>query len=208
MILFASGCSEQSNQSPDASPQATQALSASNKTLIHVPTQIQNRIQTEVVTEQLTPQMITAPGEVTLDLTKVAKVSSRIEGQVDKIVVQLGDHVHRGQPLASIGSLKLDELVQEFLVSKAQFDVAWKNFERTERLLIEKVISQRRYLEDRGQYLKAKAVYQHVREKLLNMGLTKTDLRELIQGQHLEGHRYVLKAPLDGIVTSQQVVLG
>ena len=69
------------------------------------------------------------------------------------------------------------------------------------------MISQRRYLEDRGQYLKAKAVYQHVREKLLNMGLTRTDLRELIQGQHLEGHRYVLKAPLDGIVTSQQVVL-
>ena len=90
------------------------------------------------MTERLIPRTITAPGEVTLDLTKVAKVSSRIEGQVDKIMVKLGDRVRRGQPLALIGSLKLDELVQKFLVSKAQFDVAWKNFERTERLLTEK----------------------------------------------------------------------
>ncbi|RMH32553.1 MAG: efflux RND transporter periplasmic adaptor subunit [Nitrospirae bacterium] len=40
------------------------------------------------------------------------------------------------------------------------------------------------------------------------MGLSVSDLKELIEGTHLEGHRYLLKSPLPGIISSQTVVLG
>ena len=174
----------------------------------YVPEQARQRIRIEEVKERLTPHSVSAPGNVALDLAHVAKVSSRIPGQVDKVMVQLGDQVKKDQPLAAVESMRLDELVQEYLVAKSKLDVASSNFTRTKRLLTENIISQRRFLEDRGQQIEAQAVYQHVREKLLNMGLSEQELQQMEHGSHLEGHKYILRAPLSGTVVSQQIVLG
>ncbi len=174
----------------------------------HVPDQARQRIQIEEVKERLTPHSVSAPGNVALDLAYVAKVSSRIPGQVDKIMVKLGDRVQKDQPLAAVESMRLDELVQEYLVAKSKLDVANSNFTRTKQLQAENIISQRRFLEDRGHQIEAQAVYQHVREKLLNMGLSEKELQQLEHGSHLEGHKYLLRAPLSGTVVSQHIVLG
>jgi cobalt-zinc-cadmium efflux system membrane fusion protein len=138
----------------------------------------------------------------------MAKVSSRLEGQVEEVFVQLGNHVKAGDPLLAIGSLKLDELVQEFLVSKVQVDLRQANFERTQKLHAEKIVSERRLMEDQAQYFEAQAINQHVTEKLQNMGLLKKDLDELLHSHTMEGHRYIIKAPLAGIISEQTVVLG
>ena len=176
--------------------------------IIQPPPSIQHRLRTETVTSRVIPEMVTAPGEVSLDLKQVAKITSRIEGQVEHIHVQLGDRVRRGQPLLAIESLRLDELVQEYLVTKAQADVAENGFRRTEKLWADKIVTERRLVEERGLYLEAKARHQHVREKLLNMGMTAAELRELEHGSHQEGHRYTLKSPIAGIVVAQNVVRG
>lgn len=207
-VLLLGGCSEKADQEAEVKESEEQTQVALVQSVVQVPPQVQGRIKTVLVSEQLMPQMMTAPGEVALDLTRVAKISSRIEGLVERVFVQLGDRVRRDQSLVAIGSLKLDELVQEFLVAKVQADVTKIHFLRTKKLLDEQVVSQRRFLEDRAKYLKAKAIYQHVLEKLRNMGLTKSDLKELTQGKHLEGHHYLLKAPLSGVIASQTVVLG
>jgi len=173
-----------------------------------IPKQARQRIRLTEVKERLTPHSVSAPGNVALDLAQVAKVSSRIPGQVDKVMVQLGNRVRRNQPLAAVESMRLDELVQEYLVAKSKLDVANSNFTRTKQLRAENIISQRRFLEDRGHQIEAQAVYQHVREKLLNMGLSEQELQELEHGSHLEGHKYLLRAPLSGTVVTQNIVLG
>jgi membrane fusion protein, heavy metal efflux system len=143
-----------------------------------------------------------------LDLKQVAKITSRIEGQVEKIHVQLGDRVKPGQPLAAIGSLQLDQLIEEYLVGKAQADVAENSFQRTEKLRADDIVSERKLIEDKGRYLETKARYQHTREKLLNMGLSITELTELERGRHQEGHRYTLTSPIPGTVIAQHAVRG
>ena len=213
--LFLMGCSD--TQPPTGSLPDTD-VTASSPDLTsppgqpfhvdYVPEQARQRIRIEEVKERLTPHSVSAPGNVALDLAHVAKVSSRIPGQVDKVMVQLGDQVKKDQPLAAVESMRLDELVQEYLVAKSKLDVASSNFTRTKRLLTENIISQRRFLEDRGQQIEAQAVYQHVREKLLNMGLSEQELQQMEHGSHLEGHKYILRAPLSGTVVSQQIVLG
>ncbi len=207
-LLLLSACGEKPGEEAEVNKTEEQTGMASVQSMVQVPAQVQTRILTALASEQLVPQTVTAPGEVTLDLTRVAKISSRIEGLVERVFVQLGDRVRRDQPLVAIGSLKLDELVQEFLVAKVQADVTKTHFLRTKKLLAEQVVSQRRYLEDRAKFLKAKAVHEHVLEKLRNMGLTNSDLEELLQGKHLDGHHYLLKAPLSGVIASQTVVLG
>ncbi len=154
------------------------------------------------------PEMVAAPGEVALDLKQVAKVTSRIEGQVEHVHVQLGDHVRSGQPLVAIGGPRLDELVQEYLVSKAQADVAENSFQRAQKLWTEQIITERRLVEERGRHLETKARYQHAREKLLNMGMTAGELQQLERDQHVEGHRYTIKSPIAGTVVAQHIVLG
>lgn len=213
--LFPVGCSD--TQPPAGSPpdkdvavSSPDLTSSSGQTfhVDHVPDQARQRIRIEEVKERLTPHSVSAPGNVALDLAQVAKVSSRIPGQVDKIMVQLGNRVKKNEPLAALESMRLDELVQEYLVAKSKLDVANSNFTRTKHLLAENVISQRRFLEDRGQQIEAQAVYQHVREKLLNMGLSPQELQQMEHGSHLEGHKYLLRAPLSGTVVNQKIVLG
>jgi membrane fusion protein, heavy metal efflux system len=209
--LFMMGCSDP--QPPEATPSdqevAAPAVAPGQSFHVdHIPDQARQRILIEEVKERLTPHSVSAPGNVALDLAQVAKVSSRIPGQVDKIMVQLGNRVKKNEPLAAVESMRLDELVQEYLVAKSKLDVANSNFKRTKHLLAENVISQRRFLEDRGQQIEAQAVYQHVREKLLNMGLSEHELQQLEHGSHLEGHKYLLRAPLSGTVVSQKIVLG
>ena len=211
-VLLLASCSEGSNSSQPVTEIETATPSTDSNPnsldLTHVPEKSRERIRTEHAIEQLTPHVISAPGHVAPDLALVAKVSSRIPGQIDKLLSTLGNRVTKGQPLAAIESLQLDELIQEYLVAKAKIDVAKANFKRTQQLLEENIVSQRRFLEDRGQSIEAQAVFQHVREKLLNMGLTSEELHELEHGSHLEGHTYILRAPLSGTIVHQDVVLG
>ncbi len=202
------GCSDSSTPEGGANPQTPQGLSSSSSSVFTAPDHILDRIKTAPVTMRSVPQTVTAPGEVSLDLGRMAKVSSRIEGQVEEVFVQVGAKVQKDQPLLAIGGLQFDELIQEYLVSKVQADMEQANFNRTKTLIKEQILSQRRYQEDQARFLQAKAVYQHMTEKLQNMGLTETDFQELEQGSHIHGHRYILNAPLQGTISSQTVVLG
>jgi cobalt-zinc-cadmium efflux system membrane fusion protein len=154
------------------------------------------------------PEIVTAPGQVALDLKQVAKITSRIAGQVERLHVQLGERVSARQPLAALGSLQLDQLIEEYLVGKAQVDVAENNLRRTEKLRAAEVVPERKLIEDNGRYLETQARYQHTREKLLNMGLSVSELTQLEQGPHQESHRYTVTSPIKGTVVAQHVVLG
>jgi cobalt-zinc-cadmium efflux system membrane fusion protein len=204
--LALGACGDQSG-GPPAKP-VEQPTKSADKMLVRAPAAIRERLRVESVALRVVSEVVIAPGEVTLDLKRVAKVAPRIEGKVEHLNVFLGDRVRVGQPLVAIGSPRLDELVQDYLVSKTQNETAETNFRRTEKLAAEGIVSDRRLVEERGRHLEAKARYQHVREKLLNMGLTAEDLHELERAVHEESHRYLLRSPLSGTVVKQNVVLG
>jgi len=206
-LAFLHGCGNNTDMPVGAGDKAMKPKAMSPH-LIQVPAGAMNRVKIEPVGTHRIAHGITAPGEVVVDPKRVAKVTSRINGQVERIYVQLGDRVVTGQPLIALESPQLDELVQEYLVSKSQAVVAGVNYQRSQRLYEEKVISERRLIEDRGHHLETTARHQHIREKLQGMGLTAAEFRELEQGSHQEGHRYLLRAPLSGRIVSQNVVLG
>ncbi|MEC4889281.1 MAG: efflux RND transporter periplasmic adaptor subunit [Nitrospira sp.] len=207
-ILLLAGCGDHGTEPPAHPPTAARQRDQAGPHAIQPPPTVRDRLRTEPVARHAIPDVITAPGEVALDLTQVAKITPRIAGQIEQIRVQLGDHVKPGQPLVAIGSLQLDQLVEEYLVGKAQADVAANSFQRTEKLRADDIVSERKLIEDKGRYLETKARYQHVREKLLAMGLSKAELAGLERGGHEEGHHYTLTSPIAGTVVSQQAVRG
>ena len=206
-ISLLPGCGDRGPEAPR--PTETRATPVANRTyVIQPPPVIQARLRTNPVVLHAVPEIVTAPGEVSLDLKQVAKITSRIDGQAELIHVQLGDHVKKGQPLAAIGSLQLDQLIEEHLVRKAQADVAESNYRRTEKLRADDIVPERKLIEDKGRYLETRAQYLHIREKLLNMGLTPIELLPLESGRHEQRHRYTLTSPIAGTVVAQNVVRG
>ena len=208
IMLLLSGCNDRET-APPPQPQETGVKPGANRPrVIQPPPVIQARLRTEPVGLHAVPEIVTAPGEVSLDLKQVAKITSRIDGQAEQIHAQLGDHVKKGQPLAAIASLQLDQLIEEHLVSKARADVAENNFRRTEKLRADDIVPERKLIEDKGHYLETRAHYLHIREKLLNMGLTATELLPLESGRHEKRYRYTLTSPIAGTVVAQHVVRG
>ena len=208
LFLFIMACGDRGSEQPTPPSKANPQSGAFRTGTIQVPASVQSRLRIAPVAAHMVPDVVTAPGEVALNLNQVAKITSRIEGQIEKIHVQLGDRVKPGQPLAAIGSLQLDQLVEEYLVSKSQVDVAENMYRRTEKLVADRVVAERRLVEDRGRFIEAQARHQHVREKLLNMGMTAGELHQLEHGSHQEGHRYTLTSPIAGTVIAQNVVRG
>ncbi len=207
-LLLLQGCTDPPELVSEIQSETSEIYEDSSSSSLQLTDSAQQRIKTALVEKRMLSQTIVAPGGVALDLGKMAKVSSRLEGQVEELFVHLGNHVKKGDPLLAIGSLKLDELVEEFLVSKVQVDLRQANFERTTKLHKEQIVSERRLMEDQAQYFEAQAINQHVTEKLQNMGLLKKDLDELLHSHSMEGHRYIIKAPLAGVISEQTVVLG
>lgn len=208
LFLFVTACGDRGSEQPAHPPTVSPQSGAPRTSTIQAPAAVRDRLRTETVAAHVVPEVVTAPGEVSLDLKQVAKITSRLEGQVQSVFVQLGDHVRRGQPLLDIESMRLDELVQEYLVTKAQADVTESGYRRTEKLAADQIVTERRLIEERGHNIEAQARHQHVREKLLNMGMTKNELHQLEHGSHQEGHRYTLISPIAGTVVSQNVVRG
>jgi cobalt-zinc-cadmium efflux system membrane fusion protein len=208
VLLTLAGCGDRGVEAPTQDSNVGGEAVREQTRVIEPPPAVRDRLRIEPVASRVVAELVTAPGEVSLDLKQVAKITSRIEGQAERIHVQLGDRVKKGQALVEIGSLQLDQLVEEYLVAKARADVAMNTLRRTEKLRAEEIVPERKLVEDKGRYLETKARYQHVREKLLNMGLSVAELTELERGGHEEGHRYTLTSPIAGTVVEQNVVRG
>jgi cobalt-zinc-cadmium efflux system membrane fusion protein len=204
-MLALASCDNRGVESPSSRPKAEEPAHARP---IQPSEAVRQRLKTDAVSVRPVPEIVTAPGEVALDLKHVAMITSRIQGQIEQIHVQLGDRVKKRQPLAAVGSLQLDQLIEEYLVAKAQSDVARNALRRTEKLRAADIVPERKLVEDRGRHLETKARYQHIREKLLNMGLSNAELTELERGLHEESHRYTLTSPIDGTVVVQNAVRG
>ena len=205
LLWLLSGCGDQGAQPPKPATISDAPATTGTSNAIHPPPAVQARLRIQPATLRAVPEVITAPGEVALDLKQVAKITSRIGGQVERIHVQLGDRVKKGQALVAIGSLQLDQLIEEYLVGKAQADVAENSFRRTEKLRADDIVTERKLIEDKGLYLETQARYQHIRERLANMGISTDDLK---QGPHEKSHLYTLTAPIAGTVVIQNAVRG
>ena len=88
LVLFATACGDRSSESPAAATKASPQSSASRISIIQAPAAVRDRVRIDPVAMHVVPEVVTAPGEVALDLKQVAEITSRIEGQVETIQVQ------------------------------------------------------------------------------------------------------------------------
>jgi RND family efflux transporter MFP subunit len=145
-------------------------------------------IQVEAVAEDSSTasgEALTVPGQVDFDPRRVALISSRIPGRVERLAVVVGDRVRAGQPVAELFS--------------AGFVTAQTDFVRA----ADRVRSVAGTPDSAG----AGAVAQAARRRLEMMGVTGADLRRLAETGEPTAF-LVLAAPFDGSIMETHVLVG
>ena len=152
-------------------------------------------IITEVLQLQNVTAEILAPGEIRLNAYATTRVTPRIPAQIVERHVVLGDTVTEGQSLLTLSSVDMAQAQGDLLVAERE----WQRVRKLGR----EVVSEQRYTE-------ARVTYEQGRARALAYGLTKQEIRNLLdQGKaELADGRFQLLAPQDGTVIRDDFIAG
>lgn len=148
-----------------------------------------------VAAENNTPYL-TASGKI--EAANSATLSTRMMGFVDKVHVNVGDKVSKGQLLISINnadlSAKQAQTTAGITEAQAAFNNAEKDYQRFQNLFAENSASQKELDDQRARFEMAKARLEGARQ-----------MKNEVQSQFA----YVnLRAPFNGVITSKNIDAG
>ncbi len=171
----------------------------------------------EVRRETLTGRSL-VPGVVALNENRTAQVSSFVRGQIASLAADLGQVVHRGQPLLVINSPDFAQAQADFLEARARYNLGLADFRRAEALWQAKAIEEKEYLRRQAEKEKLAAEYGALGSKLHSFGLTHEDIDKLIEKcLRVEQEEYKCEvadpnlpilAPLGGTIIFRDALLG
>ncbi len=147
------------------------------------------------------------PGTVEPNEHALAEITTLVRGRVIDVYADLGREVKSGALLALLYSSELGMAQSAYLKATAKLNVADRAFRRAELLLKEKVIGLAESQRREGEMLGLRAERQEARDRLLLLGLTDEDLRNLDRNHTIRSHVPVL-APFDGRVIARNLTKG
>lgn len=178
--LLLLGCTGQPAPSPDA-----QAFTLSDTMMA--------RIGLDTVRMAPVENTVELNARITPDDARLASVYPIVGGQVTAVDVELGDPVHKGQPLAVIRSSQVAKLQRKLIDAQSDVEVAGKNLATKQDLYHSQLLSERKLVEARFDLEKARA-------KL-------NDVQETFSIYRFEGgSQYIVTAPIGGYVIGKAVV--
>ena len=147
----------------------------------------------------LPPDTIYLTGTITFDAARVSHVGSRIQGRIRRVDVDIGAHVTAGDTLVVLDSPELGSAQARWTQARVSRNVAARNFERTERLFRDGIVSERRRLE----------VEADLREREAELAATLQALSALGAQPDTSGSGlFVIRAPLNGEVVEKHATVG
>jgi membrane fusion protein, heavy metal efflux system len=151
-----------------------------------------HRIKLENVTTQPVRSELTLVGRVVADENQVIKVFPLVGGNVEKVSVELGDYVKKGQSLASIRSGEVADIERQGVQARANLQLAQKNLRVAEDLFETKLNSQREVVAAQKEVEQAQAEVNRIKEVSRIYGIGSSSI-------------YTVKAPIDGYVIEKNV---
>ena len=147
------------------------------------------------------------PGIVEPNSYKQVVVTPVVDGRVTRVLVELGQSVRRGQPMAEIFSPDLAEAETRFISARAELDAHERELQRTEKL-VEIGAASRQELEMLHAAHTAKlTAVDSARSRLELLGLSSSAINGLGPGKDL-GAVTTVAAPIAGVVTERAANAG
>lgn len=148
-------------------------------------------------------QQINATGYIAASPSGMAEVSSLIPGRVDKIYVNEGSIVKKGQPLFHIESNELIILQQEYADAFYQLMVKEADYKRLKTLAEEKIVTEKDLLKAESEYMSMLARVESLKARL---NLIQLDPTEVQKGKIQSG--ISINAPISGFITHLDLNIG
>ena len=148
--------------------------------------------------EQGTVMSVSAyPAKLNVNTDQQAHVSPSFSGHVEAVYVELGQSVKKGQPLAVLLVPDLVDQQANLKIEQANLELAKQDFERERQLWSQGISAKQDYQRALNSYKQAQIQVQATQSRLQAYGAASTS-----QG------RYVLKAPINGVISKKDLVLG
>ena len=153
-------------------------------------------------------ESLSLPAEIRFDTSRVANVSPRVSGIVDRLFVTEGDTVAYGDTLALITSRELASLKARWLTAEARKSLAQQALTRAESLWSQKIASEANVQTARAEFETAKAESDAAETELHAVGIDHSALAEINKAEDGNNADAFLRAPLAGTVVRRAVTLG
>ncbi|WP_353720035.1 efflux RND transporter periplasmic adaptor subunit [Dyadobacter sp. 676] len=147
-------------------------------------------VKTEKVRNELT-----LVGKVVPDENRVIRVFPLVGGNVEDVKVELGDHVRKGQELATIRSGEVADLERQLIEAQSDLLIAQKNLSSTEDLFESKLVPEKDVITARQMVDKSQAELDRVRAMFSIYGVSKAA-------------GYVVRSPINGFIVDKNVNRG
>ena len=146
-------------------------------------------------------------GRTSIPNRNVAQVSATISGQVQAVLVNVGEAVRAGSALVRIYSPELLQLERSYLTARSQAVVTQNKLQRDAALFKDGIIAQSRLDESRAIDQQAQAALQEQQQLLKLAGLSTKTIAALTEASQINP-TLTLSAPITGLVLEQQVTPG
>lgn len=147
-------------------------------------------------------------GEVKLNQDLVAHVVPRLTGIVKSVRAHLGSLVQAGDVMVVIDSRELADAKAAYVAGFERETIAKTKFNRERTLWKKKISSEQDYLEAKIKYSEAKIEKRSNEQKLLALGYTVAQLKNILDQSKGPYTRFEVAAPFGGTVIEKHVTKG
>lgn len=147
---------------------------------------------------------IQRPATVKFNPDKTVKMGPRISAKVEKVQVDLGDKVSKGQALAYLSSVELGKIKADYLSQLSHFQTKEKAYQREQKLYEEKISSEADYLQAKAEFENAGAELESSKATLELFGIA----AENVGKNDYPLSYFILRSPLSGVVQERNLSPG
>jgi cobalt-zinc-cadmium efflux system membrane fusion protein len=168
-------------------------------------------LEAVTVEAQVRPLELVVNGSTSYDPDTQTQIRPKSLGRVDRVHVNLGQHVRKGQPLIDLSSADLAETKTKYLESQSQWERDKAQLKRSKSLFETKPpsISEKEYLDDVNDERKSAQEFQVAKDRLeITYGLTAEQIANIRNEIGTDRQKYTLNAPAEGYVIKRDVVPG
>lgn len=197
--LFVAGCNQDKKE---AAPAAT-----ADPLLVTATEMLQKQIKVEAAETAAVSEMLRVAGRVDFDEQRVARIGAPVTGRIVELLVNPGENVSQGQPLAQIHSTELSNAQLSYLKARAQAKLTEQNAERARQLFAADVIGAAEMQRRESEYAIAQAEQRASADQLRVLGLSGTTVEQLSKSGGINSVSPVA-ATLSGVVVERKVAKG
>ena len=142
-------------------------------------------------------QVTAYPAKLVVNTDRQAHVSPSFSGHVEAVNVELGQQVQKGQPLATLWVPDLVDQQSNLQIAQSNLALARQDYERERQLWSQGISAKQDYQRAYTAYQQAQIQIQASKARLAAFGASPSS-----------NGRYVLKAPISGVISKKDVVVG